>query len=183
MRIQSLLFLLVCFSITNISVAQKSLGLYFNPDYRFEGSALTKWAPTGNVKWSAQNGEITAATTPNGGLLQMDRSFQDVVIQLLVKCAPDDEAGVLFRLEKIPEGMKAVLISLKDSSVNTYNVQFDAQGKMLRHTRRTVRHPYSLFWKQLGPVIPSPGAVPAGYFSKLVRTAAEEWVRGTAGKS
>ena len=61
--------------------------------------------------------------------------------------------------------------------------QFDDQGKMLRHTRRTVRHPYSGGWVSVGPTITSPGAVPAGYFSKLVRTAAEEWVRGVAGKS
>jgi hypothetical protein len=135
MRIQSLLFLLVCFCVTTISFGQKSLGLYFHPDFRFEGSALTNWKQTGNMKWSAQNGEITAAATAEGGLLQMNRSFQDVVIQLLVKCAANDEAGVLFRLEKIPEGMKAVLISLKDSMVSTYSVQLDAQGKITKREK------------------------------------------------
>jgi hypothetical protein len=130
MRIPSLFLLLVCFCLSTIAFGQKSLGLYFNPDYRFEGSALTAWKPTGNVQWLAHNGEIAAATTVAGGLLQMDRSFQDVVIQLLVKCSPHDEAGVLFRLEKIPEGMKAVLISLKDSSVNSYSVELDAQGSI-----------------------------------------------------
>src|SRR5688572_30392356 len=98
MRKQSLLFFLVCFCVTKNSFGQKSLGLYFNPDYRFEGSALTSWKQTGNMKWSAQNGEITAATTADGGLLEMNQSFQDVVIQLLVKCSANDEAGVLFRV-------------------------------------------------------------------------------------
>jgi hypothetical protein len=135
MRIPSLVFLLVCCCLTKISLAQKSLGLYFKPDYRFEGSALANWAPTGNVQWFAQNGEIVAATTVDGGLLQMNRSFQDVVIQLLVKCSPNDEAGVLFRLEKIPEGRQAILISLKDSTVNTYSVQLDAQGKITKREK------------------------------------------------
>src|SRR5687768_10711463 len=135
MRIQSLLFLLVCFFLAKISFGQKSLGLYFHPDYRFEGSALTNWKQTGDVKWSAQNGEITAVAGGGGGLLQMNRSFQDVVIQLVVKCSASDEAGVLFRLEKIPEGMKAVLISLKDSSVSTYSVQLDAQGKITKREK------------------------------------------------
>ena len=55
--------------------------------------------------------------------------------------------------------------------------QFDEQGQMLRHTRRTVRDAYSMSWVIVTPTVTDPDALPAGYFSKLVRTAAEEWVR------
>jgi hypothetical protein len=135
MRTKTFFSLLFCFCFAQNMSAQKSLGLYFHPDYRFQGSALTGWKQTGNVKWSAQNGEITAAATTEGGLLQLNQSFQDVVIQLLVKCAANEEAGVLFRLEKIPEGIKAVLISLKDSSVTAWNVLLDAQGKITKREK------------------------------------------------
>jgi hypothetical protein len=133
------LFLLLVFIIcaTSISFSQKSLGLNFIPDYTFKGPALTNWSPVGTTKWSAQNNEIIAAATTDGGFLQMNQSFQDVAVQLLIRSSAENEAGVLLRLRKTTDGTKAALISLKDSTINIYNVLLDADGKIIRRERMT----------------------------------------------
>src|SRR5690242_15852152 len=114
MRKYILLLLAFYLGACGISFGQQSLGQNFIPDYTFKGSALTNWSTVGTAKWSAQNNEIIASATADGGFLQMNQSFQDVAVQLLIKCAAENEAGVLLRLRKNAEGTKAALISLKD---------------------------------------------------------------------
>jgi hypothetical protein len=135
MRIKLLLLIFSVVYITGNSFAQKSLGLNFIPDYTFKGSALTNWSPVGTTKWSAQDGEITAAATADGSLLQMNQSFQDVAIQLMVKCSAGDEAGILLRLRKTGEGTKAAMLSLNDSGAIAYNILLDGNGKIIKREK------------------------------------------------
>lgn len=142
MPVKIFLFFIVFISGTQVSLAQatgntgKIMGLNFIPDYHFKGSALTDWRQAGSAKWTAQNGEITAVNADTGGgFLMMDRSFQDVGVQILFKCSANNEAGVLVRLEKVSEGMKGILISIKDSAINSYSITIDPQGKILQREK------------------------------------------------
>jgi hypothetical protein len=135
MRVKLFLLLALFIIATSNSFAQKSLGQHFIPDYSFKGASLTNWSPVGSTKWSAKDGEITASTAADGGLLQLDQSFQDVAIQLLVKCSAGDEAGILLRLRKTAAGTKAALVSLKDSGITAYNVLLDVNGKIIQREK------------------------------------------------
>ncbi len=125
-----LLIILILISGTE-TFSQKSLGLNFIPDYTFNGSDLKGWSVVGNGKWSANNGEITTNAIADGSYLKMNRSFQDVAVQLLVKCEADGEIGLLFRVEKKADSTKAIFVSLKDSVVNLYSVALDVNGKIV----------------------------------------------------
>src|SRR6202140_1689050 len=72
-------------------------GLTFIPDSTFTGSSLTGWHPLGDASWKAQSGEIigTVATGGNGGWLMLDRSYQDVGIHAMFRCAGGCQAGIM----------------------------------------------------------------------------------------
>ena len=112
-------------------------GLSFIPDYTFKGSTINGWKPLGGADWSAQNGELIGAAKPGsaGGWLMLDRSFQDIGINTLIKITGGTEAGILFRGEKSGDGMKAVLVSINGDSSAAYNVMLDAQGKLISRER------------------------------------------------
>ncbi|SEK29846.1 FG-GAP-like repeat-containing protein [Parapedobacter koreensis] len=106
-------------------------GLSFVPDYQFKGSSLTGWNALGTAEWQAVDGELVGKghDTSAVGWLMLDRSFQDVTINTLVKINGDGEAGVLFRAEQTESGMKGVLVSLKTDEAAAYGVEIDAQGR------------------------------------------------------
>lgn len=113
-------------------------GLNFPPDYTFKGSSLTGWHPMGAASWQAHDGEISTNASGGSSLLVLNKSYQDVDIELLIKAAPGAEAGVLLRMEKSGDGYKALLVDLKDNVATTYRVTLDAQGKELsREALRT----------------------------------------------
>ena len=59
----------------------------FVPDTTFTGSALTGWQPLGDATWRATNGEIVGTpSSPGGGWLVLNRSYQDVQFFSRVKC-------------------------------------------------------------------------------------------------
>jgi len=130
-------------------------GLNFPPDYTFKGSGLTGWHPMGAASWQARDGEIS--TNANGGssLLVLNKSYQDVDIELLIKAAPGAEAGVLLRMGKTADGYKALLVDLKDNVATTYRVTLDAQGKEL--SREALRTAGNII-----RVAPKPPAAAAG---------------------
>jgi hypothetical protein len=106
-------------------------GLNFPPDYTFKGSGLTGWHPMGAASWQARDGEIS--TNANGGssLLVLNKSYQDVDIELLIKAAPGAEAGVLLRMGKTADGYKGLLLAIKNGEAVNYRVTLDARGKEL----------------------------------------------------
>jgi hypothetical protein len=112
-------------------------GLSFAPDFTFKGSSLDGWKPLGGADWRAQDGEFigTLKAGSTTGLLLLDRSYQDVGFHALFQCAGGSEAGIVFRLEKTPEGIKGVLVSVKDGEAGSYAVTFDPDGKELRRER------------------------------------------------
>ncbi len=116
-------------------------GLSFAPDFRFEGSSLQGWQSIGGAEWRAENGELiaTAKADAPGGLLILNRSYQDAGVHAVFKGAAGSEAGFVFRLEKATEGMKGVLVSIKDGESGAYAVTFDAAGKEL--TREKLKPP------------------------------------------
>lgn len=151
---RSLLLIILFVSLLKMGFSQ-GMGLSFTPDYRFKGSVLTGWKPSGSAKWSAQNGEIKAvlSTATDAGLLVMDKSFQDVGVHVLFKCGANSEAGVLVRLEKTKDSLRAILISVKDGEFGSYRVALDQQGKIIQ--RDKLRNAGGII--RIAPPPPPPG--------------------------
>src|ERR1700744_4194495 len=108
-------------------------GLTFNPDYTFTASTLDGWRPMGSAHWSAKGGEV-AGTIHSGvtnGLLLLDRSFQDTGIHVAFCGDTNAEIGIALRLEKSNEGMKAILVSIKNDTLLLNRVTFDPSGHEL----------------------------------------------------
>ncbi|HEY0244911.1 MAG TPA: FG-GAP-like repeat-containing protein [Mucilaginibacter sp.] len=140
-------------------------GQGFIPDYTFSGSTLKGWHNIGTSNWSAQNGVITAKAGKSSGYLLTDRPFQDVGVHALFKASPGTELGFLFRLEKTGDGMKGILVAIKDAEVGSYKVTLDAQGKetnreKLRFAGGIIRQAPAL---KPGDVTPARGARPPGF--------------------
>jgi hypothetical protein len=93
------------------------VGPSFQPDVTVKGSGLAGWRALGHAEWKIQNGEITGAPGQGGGWLLLDRSFQDVAVNTLVRCGEGCKSGVLLRAESTPEGMKGIFISLTPGDV------------------------------------------------------------------
>jgi hypothetical protein len=104
----------------------------FVPDWTFSGSSLNGWQTVGAAQWSAQNGEIIGRpTSPEGGWLLMDKSFQDVQFGADFQCSTGCKTGVLVRAEKTPAGMKGVFVSLDGPGASSFAVTLDESGKEL----------------------------------------------------
>lgn len=107
-------------------------GLSYIPDYTFKGSALIGWKSFGEANWKAQNGEIMGTAKPgSAGWLVLDRSFQDISINTLIRVPTGTEGGILFRREKSGDGSKAILVAISADSSGAYSVTLDAQGKII----------------------------------------------------
>lgn len=151
-----LLFLVICVCLSKEDFSQSTgMGLSFIPDYRFKGSALTGWKPTGPAKWIAQNGEVkaTLAASTHAGLLVMDKSYQDAGVHILFKCGPANEAGVLVRLERKADSLKGFLISVKDGEFGSYRVVIDKAGNIIQ--RDKLRNAGGII--RIAPPPPPPG--------------------------
>jgi hypothetical protein len=113
-------------------------GPSFVPDKVLKGSSLAGWHTVGHAKWKLDNGELTGTAGPSGtgGWLVMDQSYQDVELFTKVLCAAGCDTGILFRMEKTPDGgMKGTYASLSDGeSVKYYDVTTDADGKITERT-------------------------------------------------
>jgi hypothetical protein len=109
-------------------------GLSFIPDYTFKGSSSKGWKSLGTTDWTARDGELTgkAKSGTEGGWLMLDRSFQDITVNTLVKISADAEAGILFRAESTDDGIKGVLLSIKNGELSLYSILLDQSGKELK---------------------------------------------------
>lgn len=104
----------------------------FVPDWTFKGSALTGFQTVGQAQWSAVNGELVGKpTSPDGGWLMLDKSFQDVQFGADFRCADGCKTGVLLRAQKTDTGMKGVFVSLDGPAAAGFAVTLDANGKEL----------------------------------------------------
>ncbi len=109
------------------------VGPSFHPDSRFTGASLAGWNPLGEASWRAENGEIIGTPkSPSGGWLMLNRSFQDVGVYTRFRCAAGCQAGILFRAEKTPQGMKGVYLSLAGGDFATQRVTIDAKGQFVQ---------------------------------------------------
>ena len=109
------------------------VGPSFRPDTRFTGSSLAGWNTVGEATWRAENGEIIGTPkAPAGGWLMLNRSFQDVGFYARFRCTDGCKAGILFRAEKTPEGMKGVYLSLTDGEFATQRITLDGQGRIVQ---------------------------------------------------
>jgi hypothetical protein len=111
-------------------------GPSFYPDISFSGSSLSGWHTWGAANWRAEHGELIG--TPKqaeGGWLVLDHSLQDVGLYTNFRCTGSCEAGVLFRAERTPSGMKGTYVSLTDATPSLYAVTLDAEGKILTRTK------------------------------------------------
>jgi hypothetical protein len=72
-------------------------------------------------------GKVKKGST--GGLLLLDRSYEDIGLRALVKTAAGAEAGILFRIKKTGEGITGILLSMKEGEVALYTIRLDAQGR------------------------------------------------------
>jgi len=108
-------------------------GLSFVPDYTFKGSTLGGWKILGDANWKAENGELVGNSKEanSGGWLLLDKSFQDLGVNTLIKITGGAEAGILFRAEKTADGLKGVLVSINNDSSRANIVTLDSKGKIL----------------------------------------------------
>jgi hypothetical protein len=137
-------------------------GPSFEPDATLTGSSLEGWHTSGAAKWEMVDGNLTATPGPSGkdGWLVMNRSFQDVELFTRFKCTGGCDTGILFRIEKTPDGgMKGVYASLSgENSVTYFDVTVDAQGKI---TDRIPLPPGGGKMRVASPPKPKPSATPA----------------------
>ncbi|MEP7111493.1 MAG: FG-GAP-like repeat-containing protein, partial [Ferruginibacter sp.] len=112
-------------------------GLSFMPDHTFKGSSLKGWHAIGDADWEAKNGELIGKAKPNsnGGWLVMDTGYQDVGFHALFKSTGNNETAILLRMEKIADGYRGVLLSLKKDDVALYSITLDAQGKEIKREK------------------------------------------------
>ncbi len=105
----------------------------FVPDWTFKGSTLGGWHTLGQAQWTAVNGELVGKpSSPEGGWLVLDKSFQDVEFGADFKCAEGCKTGVLLRAEKTASGgMKGLFVSLEGTTPTSFAVTLDANGKEL----------------------------------------------------
>ncbi len=105
----------------------------FVPDAVFKGSSLTGLRTLGAASWRAENGEITGSpTSPDGGWLVLDKTYQDLQFYTDFHCPAECNAGVLLRAEKTPAGgLKGVYISLKPGDTDSYELELGPDGKEL----------------------------------------------------
>src|SRR5579859_1312727 len=125
MKNQLLLAVLVCVTPSCFGQAGppdvSTMGWSFVPDDKMDGNSLTGWTKLGAAEWSAKDGEIAGSGKSGAGWLLLDHSFQDVGIHTLFK-ATGGEIGFAFRLEKTAEGMKGVMVSIKEDQVASYRI-------------------------------------------------------------
>jgi hypothetical protein len=128
-----------CFILSYSQTATKAplseFGLSFPPDITFKGSTLKGWHVMGDADWQAKDGELIGKSKGNGGWLVLDNSYQDVGFHALFKSTGNSETAILLRMEKIPEGHRGVLLSLKKDSVAPYSILLDANGKEIKRER------------------------------------------------
>src|SRR5436190_132677 len=122
-------------STTNAPLSE--FGLSFMPDITFKGSSLKGWHTMGDAEWQAKDGELVgkAKANSNGGWLVMDNGYQDIGFHALFKSTGNSETALLFRMEKINDGYRGVLLSLKKDDVTPYSVILDAQGKEIKREK------------------------------------------------
>jgi hypothetical protein len=113
------LFSIVFFSCFVFSYAQPAtkaslseFGLSFKPDHTFKGSSLKGWHVLGGADWQAKDGELIGKAKPgsSGGWLILDNGYQDVGFHALFKSTGNSETALLFRMEKINDGYRGVLL-------------------------------------------------------------------------
>ena len=105
------------------------------------GASLKGWSPLGSAQWSTAEGDIVASAKNGAGFLLLDHSYQDAGIHALFKVT-GGEIGFAFRLEKISDGMKGVMVSIKDQEIASYQIVLDAQGKEV--SRQPLRYAGSI---------------------------------------
>uniref|UniRef100_A0A372ILC4 DUF1080 domain-containing protein n=2 Tax=Paracidobacterium acidisoli TaxID=2303751 RepID=A0A372ILC4_9BACT len=113
-------------------------GPSFEPDTTLTGSSLSGWRTLGDAEWQMTSGNLTGTpgSSGAGGWLAMNRSFQDVELFTRFQCTGGCVTGILFRIEKTPDGgMKGVYASLSEGkAVMYFDVTVDAQGRITDRT-------------------------------------------------
>ena len=119
------------------NVALSDFGLSFKPDHTFKGSSLKGWHVLGDAEWQAKDGEMIgkAKANSNGGWLVLDEGYQDIGFHSLFKSTGNSETAVLLRMEKINDGYRGVLLSLKKDDISSYSVLLDANGKEIKREK------------------------------------------------
>src|SRR5688500_18222058 len=126
-----------CSSQTSSTAPLSEFSLSFMPDHTFKGSSLKGWHVLGDAEWQAKDGELIGKAKPNsnGGWLVLDNDYQDIGFHSLFKTTGNSETAILLRMEKIAEGYRGVLLSLKKDDVVPYSITLDAQGKEIKREK------------------------------------------------
>ena len=90
-----------------------------------------------DADWQAKDGDLIgkAKANSNGGWLMMDSGYQDIGFHALFKSTGNSETALMFRTEKINEGFRGVLLSLKKDSIELYSVLLDERGKEIKREK------------------------------------------------
>ena len=119
-------------------VPARDVGPSFIADTTFKGANLSGWHTLSQADWHAESGEIVGKAKVGGsGWLVLDHSYQDVAFYAGLRCTGPCDTGVLLRMQKTPEGLNGVYLSVKDNEIAAYSVTLDAGGKEVQ--RRKLR--------------------------------------------
>ncbi len=141
----------------SLALACFGAGPSFVPDVTFKGSSLTGWHGVGEADWKAESGEIIGVPkSAGGGLLLMDKGLQDLGFYASFRCSNGCKTGILLRLQKTPDGMKGLLVSLTEGDQALYRVTLDAKGS---ETHRDKLRPAAAMIRVAQPP-PAPNAPP-----------------------
>lgn len=146
------LFCLIHHSFAQVHADLKDIQtMTFLPDIVYTGSGFTDWTPKGNAEWEVRNGEIkgTLSNSRQSGMLIFNSSFQDIGFQASFKTSKLVEAGVLLRLQENNEGMKGILLSIKQEEIIPYQIQFDNNAKEI--SRERLRYAGGIFYRMAPP--------------------------------
>lgn len=126
-----------CFAFSQSQSGLSTFGQSFVPDHTLKGSSLKGWHILGGAEWQLKDGELVGKTKSGstGGWLVMDQGLQDVGFHSLFKTTGNSETAILLRMEKVDEGYRGVLLSLKKDDLFPYSITLDSQGKEIKREK------------------------------------------------
>ena len=130
---------IVCFAFSQSPTSSdlSTFGLSFVPDYTLKGSGLKGWHIMGGAEWQLKDGELVGKTKSGsaGGWLVLEQGFQDIGFHSLFKTTGNSETAILLRMEKVNEGFRGVLLSLKKDDIVPYSIILDALGNEIKREK------------------------------------------------
>jgi hypothetical protein len=104
----------------------------FAADAMFDGKSLTGWNQTGTAIWRAEGmGVVGKVDQASDGWLVSQHSYQDIGLNLSVRCDDPCKAGILLGAERSGDRTTGTFISLSEAEIGVYEATLDSRGHIL----------------------------------------------------